>query len=245
MSIKKTKPHFNNEFFEEIDTSANKNNYFSPILQEVSKIIDYKNSKILDVGCGTGIFLESIIKDGANNCFGVDGPSKFVKRAKERGYKDIFIIDDLCNTSMPFKNESFDFILCKDVFEHLIDPIFTLHEIKRVLKKDGYFLFHVPNHFPLYGRLKFLLSNDIDTFHFFKAESRWTFPHIRFYEYYDCIDTLSKNGFLLVNDLSYYFSAFPELRRFKFIHPILNYFMKKYPNQFTYGYTFLLKKVNN
>lgn len=237
------KPHLDSKYLEELDKiSEEDNNFFSPVLRDVSKIVDYKNSRILDVGCGTGLFLKSIINSGCKNCFGVDGPTQFAERAIQRGYKEVFIVDDLSSCPLPFQEESFDFVVCKDVFEHLLDPVYALESIKGVLKKDGYFLLHVPNHFPLLARLKFLFSNNIDTFSFFKSESRWTYPHIRFYEYKDSLSVLSQHGFILEMDLSWHFPAFSIFSRFKIFHPFINYFVRKFPNQFAAGYTFLLSK---
>ncbi len=242
MTKNKTTTHFANKYFEDIDEISEENNYFFPVLKDVSKIVDFKNSRILDVGCGTGLFLAPIIASGVKACIGVDGPTEFSERAIRRGYQDVYVVDDLSSSSLPFAEESFDFVICKDVFEHLLDPIHALESIKGVLKEDGYFLLHVPNHFPLYGRLKFLFSNNVDTFSFFKGESRWSFPHIRFYEYQDSMTILSQHGFVLVSDLSYHFPAIPILPNFKVFHPIMKYLVRKFPNQFAAGFTFLLSK---
>jgi predicted SAM-dependent methyltransferase len=55
---------------------------------------------------------------------------------------------------IPFKNNSVDIIFCKNVFEHIPNPLNFLLEIKRVLKPGGraiiitdnssYFIFHWP-----------------------------------------------------------------------------------------------------
>ena len=242
MKIKNKKQHFANIHFEDIDNMYQSQNYFLPVLQESIKNINLKKSYILDVGCGTGIFLQPLIDSGCLNCYGVDGANDYVNRAIDRGYKDIKLVNDLCSEDLPFEKDFFDFVICKDVFEHLINPIYVLKNIRRVLKKKGFFLLHVPNHFSLYGRLKFVFTNNIDTFSFFKNENRWTFPHIRFYEYDDSIKILSENGFALEKDLSYNFPSFPILSRFKIFKPFLKYLVKNYPNQFAGGFTFLLTK---
>lgn len=132
--------------------------------------------------------------------------------------------------------------MCKDVFEHLLEPIYTLSEIKRVLKPGGFMLFHVPNHFPLYGRLKFLVTGNIDTFSFFREESRWTFPHIRFYEQVDTYSIFKSNGFEVVMDLSYHFHIVPLLSRIEFFSSASRVLASRWPNQFAAGYTLLVKK---
>lgn len=234
--------HFASKYFDEIDESAELNNYFLPVLRDVALTIDLKSAWVLDVGFGTGIFLSPLIAAGCANCYGVDGPSEYAERAIRRGYKEVRVVADLSNTPLPFEDESFDLVVCKDVLEHLLDPVYALTNIWRVLKTEGYLLLHVPNHFPLYGRLKFLFTNDIDTFSFFKGESRWTFPHVRFYEYHDSLQILGKYGFTLVDDLSHHFQAIPLLSRFKTLHPLCKYLVRRFPNQFAAGFTFLVKK---
>ncbi len=234
--------HFAAKYFEEIDQLSEENNYFTPVLRDVLCQIEVKDAKVLDVGCGTGLFLKPLILAGCKDVYGVDGQQGFTDRAIQRGYKAVSIVADLNTCSLPGVADSFDLVVCKDVFEHLISPLHALSEISRVLKKDGLLLLHVPNHFPLMGRLKFLLTNDIDTFHFFKDESRWSFPHIRFYEYYDSLDILSKHNFSLVLDLSYHFQAIPFLSRFNLFHSFRNFLVRRFPNQFASGFTFLLKK---
>lgn len=240
------KSHFESKYFSEIDEGIGEVNYFTPVLKNVASYLDFSKAKALDVGCGTGIFMQDIIlKYGCEELYGIDGPSDFYTRAIARGYKEIFIIDDLCLSPLPFRDKDFDFTVSKDVFEHLISPKFVAQEINRVLKMNGLFLFHVPNHFPAKGRFKFLFTNNLDTFDFFSKESRWTFPHIRFYEYDDLISTFSSCGFVLKENLSYLFPVIPIIGKYQFFSPIAKFLVNKFPNQFSGGYTLLLEKIND
>lgn len=234
--------HFAGKYFEEIDQISEQANYFTPVLREVLLKVDVKNASVLDVGCGTGLFLKPLIVAGCTQLYGVDGPQDFTGRALSRGYKEVSEVADLNISPLPGANESFDLVVCKDVFEHLLNPTHALSEISRVLKKDGLLLLHVPNHFPLIGRLKFLFTNNIDTFSFFKEESRWTFPHIRFYEHRDSLQVLVAHNFSLVLDLSHHFQAIPILSRFKLLQSFRKYLVGHFPNQFAAGFTFLVKK---
>ena len=50
---------------------------------------------------------------------------------------------------MPFKNDTFDIILCNHVLEHVNDDIKALKEIIRVMKKGGFSILQVPFYYPL------------------------------------------------------------------------------------------------
>lgn len=49
---------------------------------------------------------------------------------------------DICD--LPFEDESYDFILCNHVLEHIINDTKAMQELYRVLKKDGIGIFQVP-----------------------------------------------------------------------------------------------------
>lgn len=49
---------------------------------------------------------------------------------------------DICN--MPFDSNSFDFILCNHVLEHVYDDELAIIELRRVLKKNGIAILQVP-----------------------------------------------------------------------------------------------------
>ncbi len=236
--------HFAERHFEDIEQISDVNNYFTPVLREVLLKVDVTTAKVLDVGCGTGLFLTPLIAAGCTQLYGVDGPQGFTDRAIRRGYKEVIVVDDLNTCKLPAANESFDLVVCKDVFEHLLNPKHALSEIARVLKNDGLLLLHVPNHFPLIGRLKFLITNNIDTFSYFRGEGRWTFPHIRFYEHRDSLQVLAANNLELVLDLSYHFPAIPILSRFNILPSFSKYLIRRFPDQFAAGYTLLVKKTD-
>ena len=237
--------HFASKYFSEIDEASETDNYFAPVLKELPRYLDIKKAKVLDVGCGTGVFMKSLIDSGCSQFHGIDGFSEFANRALERGYQEVKIIDDLNISKIPYDDNLFDLVICKDVFEHLLNPIHVLKEMQRVLKPNGLLLLHVPNQFTLSGRVRFLISNNIDTYAFFKGESRWTFPHIRFYEYKDSLEVLKENKFTLIENLSYHFADLPVLGRFSILKSTIRSLAKSNPNQFASGFTFLARKNND
>lgn len=55
----------------------------------------------------------------------------------------IEVICDACE--LPFDNESFDAVICREVIEHVSDDCALVFEARRVLKPDGWFLITTPN----------------------------------------------------------------------------------------------------
>ncbi len=96
------------------------------------KTLFIPKGNILDLGCGSGQFSKTIIND---NCsvFGIDPAIKMLKIGKQRKYNLKFI--NGYGENLPFKDNSFDFIISAFVFRNLKNINRTLSEIKRVLKE--------------------------------------------------------------------------------------------------------------
>lgn len=140
------------EYHKEID----KNWKYYPIylakIQSIEKCFAKipKNAKILDVGCGEGVLVEKFRKEGYN-IIGID-----INYASECVVKgDV--------TKLPFKNETFGYILCLDVIEHLNfeEQKKALYEIKRTLKVGGELILSVPNLAHFASRISFLFSGKL------------------------------------------------------------------------------------
>lgn len=109
-----------------------------------------KGKKVLEVGCGGGLFLEEFAKRGAQ-CFGVDPAKQSLetafKHAKQEGLK----IDyrEGYGEKIPHESGEFDLVLCCDVLEHVNDLGQVISEISRVLKPEGVFLYDTFNRNPI------------------------------------------------------------------------------------------------
>lgn len=50
------------------------------------------------------------------------------------------------NTPLPFNDETFDYVICSEVVEHMeVDPMYMIAQINRVLKTEGKLLVTTPN----------------------------------------------------------------------------------------------------
>ena len=96
-------------------------------------------SRVLEVAPGPGYFAIELAKLGSYPVTGLDISKTFVeianRNAKEAGAEVDFRQGNA--SSMPFENESFDFILCRAAFKNFTEPVGALQEMYRVLKAAG------------------------------------------------------------------------------------------------------------
>jgi ubiquinone/menaquinone biosynthesis C-methylase UbiE len=91
--------------------------------------------RILDVGCGTGIFTVDVLKSGAR-VTGIDLSAAMLARAVQRG-GDHFagLCADMC--ALPFADNSFDRVFSMTAIEFVADAARAIAELNRVVKPGG------------------------------------------------------------------------------------------------------------
>lgn len=101
-----------------------------------------KDSKILDVGCSSGVFLKDLEKIGfnPNNLFGIDISEKAILNSKKKGLTNTFVMDAQ-NITL---KEKFDIIIASDCLEHLENDTKALKNWKDLLKTNGKMYVFVP-----------------------------------------------------------------------------------------------------
>lgn len=108
----------------------------------------FKGKKVLDAGCGNmAVLMIRLASFGATELHGLDLgddwiPSADAELQKDGVSKDKYSLKGGSVLSLPYEDESFDFVACNGVLVHLAD----LNEVEqafaecaRVLKKGGYF----------------------------------------------------------------------------------------------------------
>lgn len=98
-----------------------------------------KKSKVLDVGCNSGTQTFRLLKKYPSSRFvGVDFLKTAIKYGQSKYPEIEFVLADA--GQLPFKNSSFDLVLCLETLEHLVDPGEALAEMKRCLARNGYLI---------------------------------------------------------------------------------------------------------
>ena len=100
-----------------------------------------QSGALLDMGCSSGAFLESLHGDGWK-LHGIEMSTEPAKIAEARSGAQVFVGHIL---EAPFRPESFDVITCFDVLEHLYEPRRVMAKVAEWLKPGGIFYVLVPN----------------------------------------------------------------------------------------------------
>jgi len=145
--------------FKDLDSlSINLDEYYANLtddyydsLQENRRVLEHNkmlgiinqnklNGNVLDIGCGTGGFLDSLDSKQWEK-WGID-PALFTgKILKEKNIKPINT--GFLNAELPKKY--FDVVTMFDVMEHIYEPKKYIKKIKEILKDDGIILLATPN----------------------------------------------------------------------------------------------------
>ena len=99
--------------------------------------------KVLDVGCGEGIFtnrLREVVKGDAGIVWGIDVSVTAIEQAKRRFWNLFFQVAPI--TAIPFSDSAFDLVSCLDVIYYLDDAgrKKAVDELRRILKPGGHLL---------------------------------------------------------------------------------------------------------
>lgn len=110
--------------------------------KELSEI-DAKSALGLEVGCGEGNIInylknQKIIED----IVAIDLQPEKLKFANYNVPHAYYMVSNICQ--LMFKDNSFDYIIAVEIFEHLSKPILAMKELARVAKSSAYLLISVP-----------------------------------------------------------------------------------------------------
>lgn len=98
-----------------------------------------QGSRILELACGPAYLAIEMARLGTYQITGLDLSKTFVeiarKNAADAGVEIEFRQGDAAD--MPFRDETFDFVVCRAAFKNFAAPLRALEETYRVLKSNG------------------------------------------------------------------------------------------------------------
>jgi ubiquinone/menaquinone biosynthesis C-methylase UbiE len=93
-----------------------------------------RSGKLLDIGCGTGLFVERYVGEG-RTAVGLDISQKMIERGRRRCRACDYSVGT--GERIPFRDNTFDAVSSLMVFSYVRNPEAMLSEAYRVLKPGG------------------------------------------------------------------------------------------------------------
>lgn len=105
---------------------------------ELAKKISPHAKSLLEIGCGSGFFLEEAITHGIPNVWGVEPSTNAASQAPKNLHGNIIL--DVMRPGLFPKDTTFDIICLFQVLDHMPDPVSTLRECQKLLSPNGVIL---------------------------------------------------------------------------------------------------------
>jgi SAM-dependent methyltransferase len=128
------------------------------VADELVRLAPDRNSRLLDLGCGTGAFLRRLAASGYRHLTGID-----IKTPSAADGAIRYIECDL-DHPWPIESGAIDLVLAIEAIEHVENVGTMLQEASRVLRPGGCLLLTTPNVHSVEARLRFLLLAQLKQF---------------------------------------------------------------------------------
>jgi 2-polyprenyl-3-methyl-5-hydroxy-6-metoxy-1,4-benzoquinol methylase len=160
----------------------------------LESILPASRRKLLDVGCGLGLFIQTGLERGWT-ATGIEPAEQSAAYARSRG---VDVISEAFSQEMADRLGTFDVVHMHEVLEHLPDPVSTLSAIHGLVGQDGLLCVVVPND---YNPLQRLLREQRG------FDPWWVAPpiHLNYFDFDSLRGLLEKSGFRAVET----FATFP------------------------------------
>ncbi len=111
-------------------------------MKTISSLIEFKGKKVLDAGCGVGIYSKFAQEMNASQVIAIDFATSAIKMTRSIQIEGI----NADVSYLPFKDGCFDVVMCLSVLYHIVDDErweIAINELIRVLKTDGKILLQI------------------------------------------------------------------------------------------------------
>jgi SAM-dependent methyltransferase len=142
----------NETFYRQIEHAQ----YYTPDRPEFPRTLEFAGKKslrrVLDVGCGSGSFLD-LAKQAGHEACGIELNGQAAAKARARGH---VVFERLLHELNPAQTGgTFDLITLFQVLEHLSDPVGVMKQASAFLKPGGFISIAVPSDEGVYRLIPF------------------------------------------------------------------------------------------
>jgi SAM-dependent methyltransferase len=116
----------------------------SVVLRGLERVAELRGDRLLDVGCGNGLFTAHV-GEGFRKVHGVDIQASNIGDFLDRGLPDKYSPHIMSSARLEFPSGFFDMIVSIETLEHVDDLDRTAAEISRVCRSGGRLVLTVPN----------------------------------------------------------------------------------------------------
>jgi 2-polyprenyl-3-methyl-5-hydroxy-6-metoxy-1,4-benzoquinol methylase len=176
-----------------MDYNNKADDYFNHERPEMLAFLPDSCKKVLDIGCGEGIFVKQIKDKTGAEAWGIELMELPGKEA-EKILDKVFIgpCEDFLD-QLP--DNYFDVIYCNDVLEHLVDPYSVLGKLKHKLSKNGVVISSIPNIRYHSAFKKIILQKNFE----YEGHGIFDKTHLRFFTKSSIAKMYSDQGYSIVS----------------------------------------------
>ncbi len=158
-----------------------------------------QQGRVLDLGCGDGKTGKELLDKG----FVVDACDMDTNNFNFKGlipFKECNL-----NNSLPYPDQTFDYVIFMEVIEHIYNPSYVISQIHRILKPGGRLILSTPNILNIGSRFRFLVEGSFDFFREPTLDFYKCFPislpnlHVIPWRYQELEYLLSSHGLDVIN----------------------------------------------
>jgi SAM-dependent methyltransferase len=186
--------------------SSNYINFTPEVVSIVQAHLDLAQSRVLEIGVGTGGNSSLLAKQGAQVAVLDFSEQALIRAQRTAQHSNVRFFSVLADAlRLPYVSGCFDLVFHQGFLEHFRDPGSLVQEQRRVLREDGYLLVDVPQRYNLYTPYK----------HYLIEQGRWPYGGWeREFSFTELCKLLKANGFCIID--AYGRGYFP--RPFEMLH---------------------------
>ncbi len=176
-----------------LNYSVKPKHYFGSPRPEMLEFVPKNTKTLLDVGCGSGQFLNMVKSNIDCEIWGIELEKSAGEMALE--FTDKVFLGTIEENLDKMPRNCFDCVSFNDVLEHLADPYSILKKTKNLLTADGVIVVSIPNVRFFKNLYRYLILKDWK----YEDEGILDRTHLRFFTQKSIVEMCDSLGFEIIN----------------------------------------------